>query len=164
MGPWREDQGGGGQGYLRSINDLASKYGSCVEILEPVFNSRELSEHYQRARVFAYPSLAQKGETFGLAALEAMSCGCIPLVSDLGCFADFVAPGKNGFVFRMDDGRIVENLRSELRRILDYGNKWNDFSMEARRVAKAFEIKEVATNYLEDFSRILDRKKVPFPT
>ena len=69
------------------------------------------------------------------------------------------APGKNGFVFRMDDGRIVENLRSELRRILDYGNKWNDFSMEARRVAKAFEIKEVATNYLEDFSRILDRKK-----
>ena len=26
MGPWREDQGGGGQGYLRSINDLASKY------------------------------------------------------------------------------------------------------------------------------------------
>ena len=30
--------GGGGQGYLRSINDLASKYGSCVEILEPVFN------------------------------------------------------------------------------------------------------------------------------
>ena len=93
-GPWREEQGGGGQGYLRSINDLASKYGSCVEILEPVFNSRELSEHYQRARVFAYPSLAQKGETFGLAVLEAMSCGCIPLVSDLGCFADFVVPGK----------------------------------------------------------------------
>ncbi len=164
MGPWRKDQGGGGHGYLRSINDLASKYGSCVEILEPVFNSRELLEHYKRARVFAYPSLAQKGETFGLAVLEAMSCGCVPLVSDLACFADFVAPGKNGFVFRMDDDRIVENLRSELQRILDCGNKWNNFSMEARRVAKGFEIKEVATNYLEDFSRILDRKKVPFRT
>ena len=156
--------GGGGQGYLRAINDLSSKYGSCVEILEPVFNPRELSEHYQRARVFAYPSLAQKGETFGLAVLEAMSCGCVPLVSDLGCFGDFVVPGKSGFVFRMVDGRIVENLRSELRRILDCGNKANDFSKEARRVAKDFEIKEVATNYLEDFSRILNQKKIPFRT
>ena len=163
MGPWREEQGGGGQGYLLSIKDLVTKYGSCVEIREPVFNADELSEHYQRAQVFAYPSLAQKGETFGLAVLEAMSCGCVPLVSDLACFEDFVVPGKNGFVFSGNDGRVSENLRSELRRVLDCGKKLNDFSKEARRVAKAFEIKDVAPNYLEDFTRIIDRKKVPFP-
>ena len=29
--------------------------------------------------------------------LEAMSCGCVPLVSDLECFEDFLKDGHNGF-------------------------------------------------------------------
>lgn len=156
MGPWREDQGGGGQGYLSAIKDLTAKYEPCVKILDPVFTPSELLEHYQQARIFAYPSLADKGETFGLAVLEAMSCGCVPLVSGLDCFREFVQSGKNGFVFDMDSGRSVDNLRAELRRILDSENELDDFSREASRVAKTFEIKGVATRYLEDFSGMLD--------
>jgi glycosyltransferase involved in cell wall biosynthesis len=156
MGPWREDQGGGGQGYLSAIKDLTTTYEPSVQILDPVFTSNQLMEQYQKARAFVYPSLAGKGETFGLAVLEAMSCGCVPLVSDLGCFREFVVPGKNGFVFNADTGRVVENLRAELRRILDCGNEIDDFSKEASRVAKTFEIKAVATRFLDDFFQMVD--------
>jgi glycosyltransferase involved in cell wall biosynthesis len=156
IGPWREDQGGGGQGYLSAIKDLTTTYEPSVQILDPVFTSNQLMEQYQKARAFVYPSLAGKGETFGLAVLEAMSCGCVPLVSDLGCFREFVVPGKNGFVFNADTGRVVENLRAELRRILDCGNEIDDFSKEASRVAKTFEIKAVATRFLDDFFQMVD--------
>jgi glycosyltransferase involved in cell wall biosynthesis len=156
MGPWREDQGGGGQGYLSEIKNLTAKYEPSVQILDPVFTSNQLMEQYQKARAFVYPSLAGRGETFGLAVLEAMSCGCVPLVSDLGCFREFVVPGKNGFVFNADPGRVVENLRAELRRILDCGNKLDDFSKEASTVSKTFEIKAVATRFLEDFFQMVD--------
>ena len=40
-----------------------------------------------------------RGETFGLAPLEAMTHGCAVLVSDLGCFHDFILPNETGFVF-----------------------------------------------------------------
>ena len=48
---------------------------------------------------FAYPSLATRGETFGLAPLEAMTHGCAVLVSDLGCFRDFISPNETAVVF-----------------------------------------------------------------
>ena len=155
MGPWRKDQGGGGQEYFAAIHKLAKKYKPSVQVLDPVFTTCELKEHYQEARVFAYPSLARRGETFGLAVLEAMSCGCVPLVSELGCFRDFVVPQRNGFVFNSDSGDIVDNLRTELRQMIDARNDLEVFSKEASRAAKNFEIKDIATSYLDDFSKLL---------
>jgi glycosyltransferase involved in cell wall biosynthesis len=46
--------------------------------------------------MFVYPCLAEQGETFGLAPLEAVACGAVPIVSDLSCFGDFITPGVNG--------------------------------------------------------------------
>jgi len=155
MGPWREDQGGGGEQYLSELQNSINEYKPSVQILDPVFSSSLLMEHYQQARVFVYPSLATKGETFGLSVLEAMSCGCVPLVSELDCFREFVDHGKNGFVFGIDSIRLVDNLRAELRKILDSGNDLDAFSKEASKLAKTFEIKKVATSYLEDFSKML---------
>src|SRR4026207_1604514 len=45
------------------------------------------------------PSLATRGETFGLAPLEAMMHGCAVLVSDLDCFRDFLSPNETAVVF-----------------------------------------------------------------
>ena len=49
--------------------------------------------------VFCYPSLAEQGETFGVAVAEAMAAGCAVVVSDLACFRQLVDDGETGRVF-----------------------------------------------------------------
>ena len=99
VGPWETAQGGGGPEYHAALTSAAARAGGRVEFTGPVFDEAELIAHYRRAAVFVYPSLAERGETFGLAVLEAMAAGCAPIVSDLACFRDFVRPGQNGLVF-----------------------------------------------------------------
>lgn len=97
VGPSDASGGGGGKKWVET---LRQKYGSeDVEFTGPIYDAAELALQYQRARLFVYPSLAERGETFGVAPLEAMSWGMVPVVSDLACFRDFIDVGKNGFVF-----------------------------------------------------------------
>jgi glycosyltransferase involved in cell wall biosynthesis len=70
-----------------------------VDFLEPQFDEQALGEIYRRIDVFCYPSLAARGETFGVAVAEAMAAGAAPVVSNLACFTDFVRDGANGVVF-----------------------------------------------------------------
>jgi glycogen synthase len=37
--------------------------------------------------------VAETGEAFGVAPIEAMAYGCAPLVSNLACFRDFIEDG-----------------------------------------------------------------------
>jgi glycosyltransferase involved in cell wall biosynthesis len=155
IGPWRENQGGGGERYLGKLKDGQRKYGTCIEIHEPLFSPTKLIKEYKRARIFAYPSLAETGETFGLAVLEAMSCGCAPFVSSLDCFKEFIETSRSGFVFDHKTGKCREAMQSGLREILMNESGQKAVSREARRVAKSFELDNVSARYLKDFARIL---------
>jgi glycosyltransferase involved in cell wall biosynthesis len=80
----------------------------------PVYDAPTLDSHYRSAAVFVYPSLDALGEAMPIAPLEAMAWGCIPVVSDLACFRDYLLPGKNGFVFTHDSADRVARLASAL--------------------------------------------------
>jgi glycosyltransferase involved in cell wall biosynthesis len=112
VGPWETAQGGGGSRYLRQLQSLPA--GKRVKFVWPIFDPEELAAHYRDAALFCYPSVAEKGETFGLAPLEAMAWGCVPVVSDLECFKDFISDQSNGRVF---DHR-VRNAPAQLQKIL----------------------------------------------
>ena len=65
-------------------------------------NQLELSSYYAIADVFVLPS--GLGETWGLVVNEAMCFGVPVIVSDMvGCGADIVRHGENGFVFPLGD-------------------------------------------------------------
>lgn len=156
LGPWRKDQGGGGRQYLEKLKSVEKESMGSVRILEPVFSSEELIDQYLQTRLFIYPSLAEKGETFGLAVLEAMSCGCVPLVSDLACFKDFVRPKVNGFVF--DAARrdaFGPDIQKKLESIFLESSGLEALSAQARKESSGFELNSVASRYLEDFSEML---------
>jgi glycosyltransferase involved in cell wall biosynthesis len=155
IGPWRENQGGGGARYLARLKDMQKKYGPCVEIQEPVFSTAQLMEEYKGARIFAYPSLAEKGETFGLAVLEAMSCGCVPLVSSLACFREFIEASSTGFVFDHKGENSRDSLQNGLRETMLNESGQKTISREARKIAKSFELDEVSDRYLRDFALLL---------
>jgi glycosyltransferase involved in cell wall biosynthesis len=99
VGPADTAAGGGGLGWLEGLLAAPQAAGLPIEWLGPIYGERELLQQYQRSALFAYPSLAERGETFGLAPLEAMACGSVPIVSDLACFRDFITSGANGLMF-----------------------------------------------------------------
>jgi glycosyltransferase involved in cell wall biosynthesis len=151
VGPWREEDGGGGKAFLNKLKNMG---GPSVEICEPVFNQNDLIKEYQSARIFVYPSLASKGETFGLAVLEAMSCGCVPLVSSLPCFDDFIKEGINGSRVGLDSLDGVKKLSHALDNLLGDG-ALEEKSQQAIHTAKNYQIGKVAEKFLEDFAEIL---------
>ncbi len=155
IGPWKESQGGGGEGYLAKLKETQGKLGPCAEICEPVFTPSQLKDEYRQARIFAYPSLAEKGETFGLAVLEAMSCGCVPFVSSLECFREFIETPSTGFAFDHKAGNWRDVLQRALVQTLASESKHETVSIEARKIAKSFELEKVSARYLEDFARLL---------
>ncbi len=153
-GSWRVEQGGGGKSYLSKVKKEAEGE-SEIEILEPTFSIKELKRNLESVKLFVYPSFAEKGETFGLAVLEAMSCGCVPIVSSLECFKDLVDVQKNGYVFNHFSTNKIQLLTAKIEEAIQSPEKNKVFSDECFRKAKTFEVKELASKYIKDFKVLL---------
>lgn len=157
IGPWRIAQGGGGEAYRARLAELARPAGASIELVEPIFDERALVAEYQRAAVFAYPSLAEFGETFGLAVLEAMAAGCAPVVSALACFADFLRAGENGLVFDHRQPDAAAALGQALQEFAESSVTRERIRAAAWTTARDYALPTVALKFLEDFSRITER-------
>ncbi len=146
--------GGGGPDYLDGLTKMALKLACQVVWKGPVFDPAILNEEYRRAALFLYPSLAEKGETFGLAPLEAMSEGCPPLVSNLACFKDFIEDGKTGFIFDHRTAEPAENLAGKLAELMSQPGLLQSIGAQAYERAKAFSLDRIADEYLADFASL----------
>jgi glycosyltransferase involved in cell wall biosynthesis len=75
----------------------------------------DLKQYYQAASVYFQPS---RHESFGVSVIEAMSCGCIPVVSNRGALPEVV--GQAGYVLEnLDPGHAADVLRQALARSQD---------------------------------------------
>ena len=153
LGPWKKEQGGGGLEYLNQIKNEIRKVEAKIELAEPIFGETEIIQEYKSSRIFAYPSLAERGETFGLSILESMSQGCVPLVSSLPCFQDLVSP-ENGFIFDYKNEMVEHSLKNCLKRGIQTEASHQKFSDKAYEKAKEFEASSVARLFLEDFKKM----------
>lgn len=154
VGPWKPSQGGGGQDYYDSLRRKTPEAADRIDWIGPVFNQGQLVRHYRRAKLFVYPSLAEKGESFGLAPLEAMASGCPALVSGLGCFQDFIEDERTGFVFdhRVDDPSRA--LCEKLHAFLADEDRLLSVGAQAYRVAANYELPKIVDLYLRDFEAL----------
>ena len=155
VGPWEANAGGGGKSYLEELKRIAQPVAERVEFTGPVFDSGQLAHFYQMASLFVYPSLAERGETFGVAPLEAMSHGCPALVSDLACFRDFIGDGANGFVFDHRAPRPAEVLAGKIRELIQDPARLGTAGESATATAQRFSIDRIAGIYLDDFQSLL---------
>ena len=151
VGPVNVSEGGGGEKWLDAVRTRIPSTEVTWHV--PIYDVAQLNALYERAAVFAYPSLAVKGETFGLAVLEAMAWGAVPVVSGLACFRDFVAEGQNGFFFDHTSGLAAGSLGNSLDRAAQ---------PEARAVAEravgvraTHSCSSIATKFLEDFATLI---------
>lgn len=152
-GPVAVAQGGGGGDYDRKLRREAE--GLPVEFLGPVFDKKELAECYRSADVFCYPSLAERGEAFGVAPVEAMACGVVPVVSDLAVFKDFIRHEETGFVFDHRGEDPAGALAKTLSDILADPGLRSRVSAAALDESRQYSFESVAAQFLSYFEDLL---------
>ncbi len=112
-----------------SIEDLRRDAPPNVEFV-PSPSQDELLQWYRRAKVYCQLSYR---ESFGVALAEAMSCECVPVVTDRGALPEVV--GDTGFLVPYGDAEATAAAISEALR--------SDRGKAARaRVAKEFSLEE----------------------
>lgn len=152
VGPSAVKEGGGGDQYLAQLQQVGPK--GAVEFCGPIFNEAQLAATFRRARIFAYPSLAARGETFGLAPLEAMSHGCAVIVSALGCFRDFIADGATGFVFDHKASDPADSLAAVLLSAGGDPVRLARIAQAGQQKSEEFSLARVGDRFLADFDRL----------
>ena len=151
VGPWSSETGGGGDAYH---TELMNRYpASGVNWVGPVFDTEKLHLYYRRATLFIYPSIAEKGETFGLAPLEAMAWGCVPIVSSLECFQDFIIDGINGRSFDHRSSEPSQRLATCIQQLIE-GNI-ESMREKALEVRQSHSVVKIAEAFLSDFSAVI---------
>ena len=155
IGPHQIHLGGGGDDFLQSLQKRSRQTALPVEWMGPVFDESELLRQYRRALLFVYPSLAETGEAMPVAPLEAMANGCVPIVSDLACFRDYIEDNMTGFVFNHRGLEPDKELAARLLHILTLGEE-EIIAMGRQAQARAgeFAVETVAQRYLQDFESL----------
>jgi glycosyltransferase involved in cell wall biosynthesis len=148
-------EGGGGEDYLRQLKQSAAVARDRIVFRGPIFDAAVLEEQFRAARIFAYPSLAAHGETFGLAPLEAMTHGCAVLVSNLGCFRDFILPNETGFVFEPDAPDPADSLEVAFRDTLSDPVRVEQIARAGQLKSEEFSRACVADKFLIDFEKLI---------
>ncbi len=152
VGPAAVEQGGGGTAFLNSLKSAAD--GLPVDFVGPISEPAALALEYQRAHCFCYPSLAERGEAMGLAALEAMATALPVVVSDLACFRDFIVPGRDGLIFDHRAPAPESALKIPLRQILTEPEFALRLGQNAADRAQDFELKKIARRYIGFFEAV----------
>ena len=155
VGPADVAAGGGGLAWLQSLLAQPQADGLPLEWLGPVYDSDALNRHYQDASIFVYPSLAENGETFGVAPLEAMASGAVPIVSALDCFRDFITPGVNGLVFDHRSPNAASLLSDQILDLAADRRQRESFSLSARRVSHSHHPATIADAFLHCFEDMI---------
>ena len=152
IGPFAGHQGGGGEDYLSTLKEKAR--GLSVEFIEPIFEQDKLAEAYRNADIFCYPSLAEKGEAFPVAPMEAMATGLVPVVSNLACFQDYIEEGKTGYFFDHRSANAAKNLSATLINAILNWEKTSQMSKNVTLKASNYSYEQIAEIYLADFEEL----------
>lgn len=156
-GPHAVSEGGGGDRFLRRLRRLAD--GLPVDFAGPVHDSRHLAHLYQTHGVFCYPSLADRGEAMGIAPIEAMACGCVPVVSSNPVFGDWLCSGVNGWSFDHRSPYAVEALAGRLNDCLANPDRQDAMRTAAHKATTRFQSRAVADEFLDVFESLEDEPR-----
>lgn len=155
VGPYDVTRGGDGGDYFGELTQLARSLGSSCELVGPIFDEQALIKEYQAASVFIYPSLAEKGESFGLAPLEAMAAGCAVIVSNLRCFDDYIENAVSGLKFDHKSHNPEEDLAAKLARLIAEPQLIEQIANNGNKAAQKFQTSEIASKMLDDFKLLV---------
>lgn len=154
VGPHEARQGGDGAGFLDELKAACGDHADCVHFAGPIFHEQELIRRLKQADIFVYPSVAADGESFGLAPLEAMACGCAVVVSKLACFTDYIRAGENALQFDHGD-TSARALAAEIARLIASQDLRDRLAKSGLETSSRFTSARVADEFLRDFDALI---------
>jgi glycosyltransferase involved in cell wall biosynthesis len=160
LGPVEAKFGGGGTSYFNGLEKFAAKTANQTIFAGPIFDVSELERTFRASRLFVYPSLAERGESFGLAPLEAMAQGCAVLVSDLECFHDFIRDGETGFTFNHRSSDAANALGERMKHVIGDEASLGAVAAAGYDRAASYSVPSVADQFLSDFSSLIRNSNV----
>ena len=156
IGPIAIAAGGGGRAWRDGLLEkFGPELGPRLAFRDPDFNPESLARRYGAMDIFCYPSLAVKGETFGVALAEAMAAGCAPIVSNLECFRELVQAGETGLIFDQADPRAELLLAESLALLLSEPPRREAIARRAQAHARQFDFAAVAGTVVKELELTL---------
>lgn len=132
---------------LLNLKKTASELGIEKNILFPGWiNETEKNNIYNSASIFV---LCSRGEGFPLALLEAMACGCVPVVTDVGDISDVVNDNYNGLI--VSNYNEAEELAEKIYYLLKHPDKASLMASRAKEVRTRYSFE----NGVNSWERIL---------
>ena len=147
-------KGGSGEEYVNYLNSLAKNF--TIKWIDPIYKPIELANEINKGDIFCYPSVAEKGETFGVAPLEAMGLGLPTIVSDLDCFKDFVENGKTGLIFNHKSPNAIQLLSEQILKLIQSDELYQKLSYQGSEKAKLFSTENIANEYYKKFLELVN--------
>jgi glycosyltransferase involved in cell wall biosynthesis len=159
VGPIGIAAGGGGTAWRDALLEkFGPELGPRLAFRDPDFNAESLARRYRAMDIFCYPSLAAKGETFGVAVAEAMAAGCAPIVSNLECFRGQVRDGETGLIFDQTDPMAELLLAESLALLLADRPRRQAIARRAQAHARQFDYAVVADTVVRQLELTLEER------
>ncbi len=134
---------------LHTVQQLVAELGLADRVLF-MGQVENMAEIMPLADLLLLPSYH---ESFGLVALEAMSCGTPVIATSVGGTGEFIDTGHNGFLCHPDD---IDGMVAAGRRMLQDDTLHQHFAEEARRDAvQKYGARCVLKQYLELYDRVM---------
>lgn len=160
IGAWDTPRGGSGKEYKDELDALAD--GWQIDWVEPIYDPKLLAIEMDKCDIYCYPSLADKGETFGVAPLEAMGLGIPTIVSGLDCFKDFVTDKVSGLIFNHHAEDAVKQLADCITYVIDDKVHYTAISKNGVIASSSFNVAQKASEYLTVLNNMLNFQKTGF--
>ncbi|PKV75533.1 glycosyltransferase involved in cell wall biosynthesis [Pontibacter ramchanderi] len=152
IGPSNVQDGGGGDAYCKALNDLSSDLN--VEFTGPIYNEKDLISFYASSTIFCYPVQQGSGDAAPVAPREAMAYGCVPVVSELACFNDFIQNNINGLTFNQNAADQEFVLAQTLIKLIRDEKGLKAMSEAAKLIVKRYSPQTVAKLFVQDFKSL----------
>lgn len=134
-----------GQGYLyETCIELAKTLGISANVLF-IGHLDEPASYFQRSKILVMPS---RSEGLPTSMLEAMACGCVPVISDVGNIRDAARHAENAFV--INDYLDTKSFVNHISQLLS--------NEELRAGMAQIGVNDVLNNYsAKEQSKIVDK-------
>ncbi|AXJ02462.1 N-acetyl-alpha-D-glucosaminyl L-malate synthase BshA [Cyclonatronum proteinivorum] len=133
-----------------NVEARCRELGVCDQV-RMLGKQEKIEEILSISDLFLMPS---GSETFGLAALEAMSCSVPVISSDVGGLPGLNLHGKTGYVRHLGD---VDGMAQAAIEMLNNAELHQELSHNARKRAEQFELNTIVAEYESHYERVLQK-------
>ena len=114
----------------------------------------EMNQYYHDVDCIIFPTQLQ--ESLGLVGVEALSCGCPVIGSNIGCLPEYIKNNSNGFLFTPGNTTELTDCIEKLYKLSD--SQYTELRHNAYEISLAYNSTYVAQKMYERLQQLISNK------